>query len=187
MLIGKHYRPGPRKNLVFSLYSAFAPIGFFIGIIVGGATTQMLSWRWYFWIGSAVLALVAVTGFVTVPNDTVLTQTRTRRDNGSQTQEVQVKMDWWGLITIVPGVACLTFAVTDGAHAPNGFNTPYVIATAVLGAVFLVAAVYVEGWVAEQPLLPFDLFKPKYMGRLSVSLFFAYGVFGVYLFYASLQ
>lgn len=177
MLIGKYYRPGPRKNLVFSMYSAFAPIGFFIGIIIGGATTEMLSWRWYFWIGSAVLGLVCVTAFVTVPND----RAQTRRDNA------QVGMDWWGLATIVPALGLLTFAVTDGAHAPRGFATPYVVATCVLGGVLLVAAVYVEGWVAEQPLLPFDLFRPKYMGRLSVSLFFAYGVFGVFLLYASLQ
>ncbi|KAF4471318.1 major facilitator superfamily transporter [Fusarium albosuccineum] len=30
MILGKIYRPGPRKNLVFALYSAFAPLGFFI-------------------------------------------------------------------------------------------------------------------------------------------------------------
>ena len=29
-LIGGIYRPGPRKNIVFSLYGAFAPISFFI-------------------------------------------------------------------------------------------------------------------------------------------------------------
>ena len=28
MLIGSIYRPGPRKNLVFSIYGACAPIGF---------------------------------------------------------------------------------------------------------------------------------------------------------------
>ncbi|KAK1751529.1 aminotriazole resistance protein [Echria macrotheca] len=177
MLIGKSYRPGPRKNLVFSLYSAFAPIGFFLGIITGGATTQMLSWRWYFWIGSAVLGVVCLTAFFTVPND----RAETRSENAN------VKMDYAGLFTIVPGLAMLTFAITDGAHAPNGFATSYIIATCVLGVLFLAAAVYVEGWVAAQPLLPFDLFKAKYMGRLSVSLFFAYGVFGIYLLYASIH
>jgi MFS family permease len=32
MLIGSIYRPGPQKNLVFSIYGAAAPLGLFIDI-----------------------------------------------------------------------------------------------------------------------------------------------------------
>ncbi|KAK4139885.1 major facilitator superfamily domain-containing protein [Dichotomopilus funicola] len=175
MLLGKTYRPGPRKNLVFSMWSAFAPIGFFLGIITGGATTQYLSWRWYFYLGSIVTFVVCVCSFITIPRDGA----QTRAENA------HVRMDYWGAATTVPGLILTTFAITDGAHAPNGWRTPYILVTFILGVLSLAAAVYVEGWVVEQPLLPFDLFKPKYMGRLSVALFFAYGVFGVFLFYAS--
>ncbi|KAK3334135.1 major facilitator superfamily domain-containing protein [Cercophora scortea] len=177
MLIGKTYRPGPRKNLVFSLYAAFAPLGFFLGIITGGATGQFLSWRWYFWIGAMVLFVVCVTGLLTIPNDRV----------EARSENAHVRMDWWGVASIVPGLVLVTYAITDGAHAPQGWRTPYTIVTFVLGVLLLGTAVYVEGWVAEQPLLPFDLFQPKYMGRLAVSLFFAYGVFGIFLLYASLH
>ncbi|KAK4196413.1 major facilitator superfamily domain-containing protein [Triangularia verruculosa] len=177
MLLGKLYRPGPRKNLVFALYSAFAPIGFFLGIITGGLTTEYLSWRWYFYIGSITLFISSAVAFVTIPKD----GEQTRQENA------HIRMDWWGVFTIVPGLVLTTFAITDGAHAPNGWKTPYIIVTFILGVLLLGAAVYVEGWVAEQPLLPFDLFQPKYMMRLTVALFFAYGVFGVFLFYASFQ
>ncbi|KAK0704073.1 major facilitator superfamily domain-containing protein [Lasiosphaeria miniovina] len=177
MLISKTYCPGPRKNLVFGLYSAFAPIGFFLGIITGGLTGQFLSWRWYFWLGSIVLFLASLISFIAVPNDRA----------ELQLENENVKMDYWGVAMIVPALVLLTFAITDGSHAPNGWATPYIIVIFVLGILFLGGAVYVEGWVASQPLLPFDLFKPKYMKRLAVSLFFAYGVFGIYLFYASLH
>jgi MFS family permease len=177
MLLGKTYRPGPRKNLVFSLWSAFAPIGFFLGIITGGATAQYMSWRWYFFLGSIVMFIVCVASFITIPRDWAATHI----------ENAHIKMDWWGVVTIVPGLVLTTFAITDGAHAPQGWKTPYIIVTFVIGVLLLAAAVYIEGWVAEQPLLPFDLFKPKYMGRLSIALFFAYGIFGIFLFYASFQ
>ncbi|KAK3374572.1 major facilitator superfamily domain-containing protein [Podospora didyma] len=177
MLIGKTYRPGPRKNLVFALYSAFAPIGFFLGIIIGGVTSEFITWRWYFWLGSIILFLVCLVSLVMVPNDRLAT----RAENS------HTKMDYWGVFTIVPALVLITFAITDGGHAPNGWGTPYIIVTFVLGMLFLGAAIYVEGWVATQPLLPFDLFEPKYMKRLTVSLFFAYGVFGIYLLYASMH
>jgi len=173
MLLGKTYRPGPRKNLIFGLYGAFAPLGFFFGIIIAGVAAESMTWRWYFFLGTIVLAIVCATSFVTIP-----------RDRGED-RDAGVKMDYLGVATIVPGLLLVVFAITDGAHAPNGWATSYIIVTFVLGVLFLAAAMYVEGWVASQPLLPFDLFKPKYMARLIIALFFAYGVFGVFLLYAS--
>lgn len=172
-LLGKTYRPGPRKNLVFSLYGACAPLGFFFGIVMGGITAEYLTWRWYFYLGAIVLAVVVVTSIFFVPSD------------WNEERPANLKMDYLGLATTVPGLILLVFAVTDGAHAPNGWRTPYIIVTFILGILLLGAAVYVEGWVASQPLLPFDMFKPKYMVRLVVGLFFSYGSFGVFLLYSS--
>ncbi|KAB5511645.1 major facilitator superfamily domain-containing protein [Coniochaeta sp. 2T2.1] len=173
MLLGKTYRPGPRKNLIFGLYGAFAPLGFFFGIIIAGVAAEFMTWRWYFFLGAIVLALVCATSYFAIP-----------RDQGED-RHPDVKMDYLGVATIVPGLLLLVFAITDGAHAPNGWGTSYIIVTFIAGILFLVAAVYVEGWVASQPLLPFAIFKPKYMCRLIVALFFAYGTFGIALLYAS--
>jgi MFS family permease len=167
------YRPGPRKNLVFSLYGAFAPVGFFAGIFFAGLSAQVMTWRWFFFIGSIILAIVAVASFLCIPR------------NRDEKPEKQVKMDWLGTATIVPGLVLIVFALTDGSHAPNGWATPYVLVTFIIGWLFVGAFVYVEGWVAEQPLLPGDMFNVKGMKALTVALFFQYGTFGIFLFYAS--
>jgi MFS family permease len=36
MLLGSVYRPGPRKNIIFSVYGACAPLGFYLGIFFAG-------------------------------------------------------------------------------------------------------------------------------------------------------
>ena len=54
-----------------------------------------------------------------------------------------------------------------------------------VSVVLLALAVYVEGWVAACPLLPFELFATPYMKPMTVALFLSYGTFGIYLFYAS--
>ncbi|KEY72300.1 hypothetical protein S7711_00987 [Stachybotrys chartarum IBT 7711] len=171
-LLGHTYRPGPRKNLVFAIYGAFACIGFYFGILMGAISSQFLDWRWYFWIGAMLGAAVAASGLVTIP-----------RQFG--TSDKSVKMDWLGLITIVPGLVLVVFAFTDGGHAPDGWATPYIYVTLIVGLLFLGIAVYIEGWVAANPFLPADLFRPKGMRRLVVALFACYGVFGLYLFYAT--
>jgi uncharacterized membrane protein HdeD (DUF308 family) len=95
-------------------------------------------------------------------------------------------MDWLGAATIVPGLLLVVFAITESSHSPSGWSTPYIYTTLLIGLIFLCGACYVEGWKAESPLLPFDLFKVKGMRPLIASLFLTYGVFGIYLFYASL-
>ncbi len=172
-LLGKIYRPGPRKNLIFGLYGACSPLGFFSGIFFGGLSGQTLPWHWYFWIGAGVIFLIAVIAFLCVPSDR------------QPLRSPKATMDWLGTGTIVPGLILVVFALTDSSHAPEGWKTPYILATFLCGTALLCAAVYIEGWVATNPLLPFDVFQVKYMTPLLISLFFSYGVFGMYLFYAS--
>jgi MFS family permease len=178
MVLGSIYRPGPRKNLVFSLYGAFAPVGFFTGIFFAGVAAQFATWGWFFWIGSIILAIVAVASYLCIPNPKEEKEKAKQEGKG-------VKMDWWGTATVVPGLVLVVFALTDGSHAPQGWATPYIPVTFVIGWIFLGAFVYIEGWVAEQPLLPPDLFRVKGMKPLALALFFQYGTFGIFIFYAS--
>ncbi|KAK7424249.1 hypothetical protein QQX98_000517 [Neonectria punicea] len=172
MLLGKIYRPGPRKNLIFGLYGAFAPLGFFFGILVGGLSAEYLTWSWYFWIGAIAAGCVSVASLLAIPFD-------------YHDKRVAVNMDWWGFATIVPGLLLIVYSITDSSHAPDGWKTPYIIVTLILGICFLVGAWYVETRVASNPLLPADLFSPRYMTRLMVALFMGYGVFGLFLFYST--
>jgi len=174
MLLGSIYRPGPRKNLVFSLYGGAAPLGFFLGVFFAGLTGQFLNFGWYFWIGALLVLSTAIAAFFTVPSDM-----QERRAMG-------VKMDWLGSALIVLGLILVVFAVTDSSHAPDGWRTPYIYITLIVGALLLAATLYVEGWVASAPLLPPSLFKVPYLKPLMVSLFLSYGVLGVFLLYGTL-
>jgi len=94
-------------------------------------------------------------------------------------------MDWLGSGLFASSFILLVFAITDSAYAPKGFATSYIIATLVLGTLLLAAAIYVEGWVAEQPLVPFSLFSIPKMKPLFIALFFTYGSLGIFLLYAT--
>lgn len=173
-LIGSTYRPGPRKNLIFSLYGASAPLGFFFGVFVAGLAGELLSFGWYFWIGAMIIFSIFGTAYYTVPSDV-----EEHRERGGM-------MDWIGSGLIVSGLILVVFAVTDSSHAPQGWKTPYIIVTLIIGVMLLILAVWVEGWVASQPLLPFDLFRVPYLTPLMIALFFSYGVLGIWLLYATL-
>ena len=173
MLLGSIYRPGPRKNLVFSIYGACAAVGFYIGIFFAGLTAQFGAWRWYFFVGTTLTAITAVTSYLTIPPD------------AEERRAMGIKMDWLGAILISSGLILVAFAITDSSHAPKGWATPYIYSLLIVGALILAAAVVVEGWVVKQPLLPFDLFCVKYMTPLIIALFFFYGTLGIFLLYTT--
>lgn len=173
-LLGSMYRPGPRKNLVFSVYGSMAPLGFFIGIFFAGVAGEYAGWRWYFFIGVILTALTFVVAYFTIPSDS-----QSRKDNG-------IKMDWYGSAAVVCGLILVVFAITQSSHATNKWATPYIPVTLILGVLVLCLAFYIEGWVAEQPMLPFEVFKIKYMRPFILALLLAYGTLGIYMYYATL-
>ncbi|KAK2745346.1 hypothetical protein FQN55_006251 [Onygenales sp. PD_40] len=174
MLLAKVYRPGPRKNMVFSIYGTCAVIGFFFGIFFSGVSAQFLTWGWYFWIGAILAAVTTISSYVAIPSDV------------AETRKHGVKMDYLGGSLIVPGLTLVVFAITDSAHAPDGWRTPYVYVCFIIGSILLGISVYVEGWVAESPLLPFELFDVPYMTAMVIALLFFYGCLGVFLLYGTL-
>jgi len=94
-------------------------------------------------------------------------------------------MDWLGGILIVCGLILFTFAVIDSSHAPDRWRTPYIYILFIVGSLLLLASIYVEGWVATQPLLPPSLFRVPRMPALIVALFLTYGSLGIFLLYAT--
>lgn len=172
-LLGRNYRPGPRKNLVFALYGAIAPLDFFAGIIIGGMAQDLLSWRWYFWLGSAITAPCCLGTLLTCPRDY------------AAARSIKVKMDWWGVLTMVLGLMLFIYAITASTSHAKGWTSPQIITPLVLGVVLLATAVYVEGWVAASPLIPADIFRVQYMKRMLLCLFLSWGVFSLYLCYSN--
>jgi MFS family permease len=173
MLLGRVYRPGPRKNFVFSVYGAICPIGFFFGIFMGGLCYDMLSWKWYFYIGSILSVITCIISLLTIPRDY------------ASSRAMGISMDWLGTATLAPGMLLMVYAITDSSQAARGWSTPHILVALILGILFLLLGFYVEKYVAMSPLVPGDVFSAKYMGRVILCLFLIYGVFGQYLFYTN--
>ena len=175
VMVGSIYPEGPRRNIVLGLYGACAPLGFYVGFLTAGALPQTKT-TWYFWIASILAWLTAATAYLTVPSD------RTNR------RALGLKMDWLGAFLITAGLVLVAYALAiepyvnqfDGAR--NGWSFPAVLGPLVSGLTCLFAAVWVEGWYASSPLLPFDFFRPRGVKAFCVACLFFYGSFGVWLY-----
>ena len=89
-------------------------------------------------------------------------------------------MDYLGAICIACGLVLTIFAITQSAHAPSGWKTPYVPAIFLLGIIFLAGTWYVERNVVSDPLLPASLFSVNSMTPLLIALLLLYGTWGIF-------
>jgi MFS family permease len=169
MLLASTYRPGPRKNLVFSIFGACAPFGFFFGIAIAGVMGEYLTWSWFFWIGSILLSVVILGTWFCVPREWI--------------RPKELGIDWLGTATSVSVFVLLVYGITNSAHL--GWNSAAILAPFIVGIAMLGAFIYVEWRIAKQPLIPASLFAQKGMFPMAVVMFLCFGSFGVYLFYAA--
>jgi len=170
-LIGSTYRPGPRKNIVFSIYGTAAVAGFYIGIFFAGVVAQFTRSGWYFWIGGILTAITLAISYCCIPH------------GNSERQENDIKIDWIGSALIISGVVLLVFSITESAHI--GWKVAYIPTLFSISVVLLLFAVYFEGWVAKSPLLPPDVFTVPCMTPLFFAIFVLYGTLGIYLLFGT--
>ncbi|KAL8691558.1 MAG: hypothetical protein Q9218_003237 [Villophora microphyllina] len=121
-----------------------------IGPILGGVLTQLVSWRWIFWVNlpCSALAFVLILLFLDVHNP------KTRLVDGMKA------IDWFGSISIIGLTVMLLLGLNFGGTT-FPWDSPKVICLIVFGCFMSVLFVFSEKRLAQYPLIPLDLLKDR--------------------------
>jgi EmrB/QacA subfamily drug resistance transporter len=156
------------RGKAFGIYGGIATAGASVGLLVGGALTQYLSWRWTMFINVAIAGIVITGGVVFLSH---AAGARQRVDRAGAV------LGSLGLFTVVYGFA---HAATKSASA--GWTDPQTIGSIAAGIVLLAAFVIAERRVAY-PLLPLRVVLDRNRGgAYSAMLLASIGLFSVFLF-----
>jgi EmrB/QacA subfamily drug resistance transporter len=153
------------RGRAFGVFGAIATAGSAAGLLLGGALTQYLSWRWTLYI-NPIFAGVAVTGGA-------LLLVRER----SQTRQ---KLDTTGALLASGGVFSLVYGLSNAAN--HSWTAPSTYGFIVAGVALLVAFGVWQGRAAY-PLLPPRVVLDRNRTGAYASMFIAgAGMFGTFLF-----
>lgn len=145
-LLTTSFPEGSVRNRVLGLNGALMAAGFTTGAILGGVLTDLLSWRWAFFINVAVsVAVVAV-----APR--VLSESRPGR---------RPTLDVPGALTVTAALLCLVYGLTQAGARSWGDGQ-------VLGSLLVGVALLVVFWLVEQrvsgPLVPVRFMRRPAVG-----------------------
>ncbi|MFI6645503.1 MFS transporter [Streptomyces sp. NPDC050504] len=142
-LLTTAFAEGPLRERALGLNGALMSAGFTAGAILGGLLTDLLSWRWAFFVNVPVALLV------------VALAPRTLTD--SRPAE-RVRLDVPGAVTVTGGLLLLVYGLTQAGAA--GWTAPVPLAALLAGAVLLVGFWFVEKRAAA-PLVPIRVLRRR--------------------------
>ena len=153
------------RGKAFGIYGAIAAGGSAVGLLLGGALTEYLSWRWTLYI-NLVFAGVAFVG------GALLLQRHPSR--------VKPKLDIPGVVMVSSGLFCLVYGFSNAAT--HDWTTPSTYGFLIAGVALLIVFAFWQGR-APNPLLPPRVVLDRNRGGAYLSMFIAAsGMFGTFLF-----
>ncbi|MFD3655393.1 MFS transporter [Streptomyces sp. NPDC058620] len=142
-LLTTAFKEGRLRERALGLNGALMSAGFTAGAILGGLLTDLLSWRWAFFINVPVAALVVALA------PSVITDSR---------PAVRPKLDVPGAATVTGGLLLLVYGLTQAGE--SGWTTPATLAALLAGAALLVGFWFIEKRAAA-PLVPVHILKRR--------------------------
>ncbi|MFI1028511.1 DHA2 family efflux MFS transporter permease subunit [Streptomyces sp. NPDC020951] len=162
-LITTTFPAGRSRNTAMGVYAAMGGVGATVGLLLGGTLTDVLDWRWVFFVNIPIgLAVLAGTK----------TLVEAERHPG--------RLDVPGAVTGTGGLISLVYGITRGGE--HGWTNGLTLASFAAAAVLLVVFLFLQARTAD-PMMPLRLFKDRNRsGSYATMLFIGSGMFATFYF-----
>ncbi|KAI1821010.1 MFS general substrate transporter [Xylaria intraflava] len=155
-ILTANFPPGKLRNVAFACLGAAQPMGFLVGLIIGGILTDLVSWRLGFYIVAGINAFVFVVSLLCVPNDAPRT--------GSILQRFREQVDWVGVLLISAALGILSYVLASITIDLTSIHSPADITLLVI-SILLFPCFYT--WVRRQEKLGRPALIPNSLWRNS--------------------
>lgn len=174
---------GKRRNFAFAAMGGGQPVGFSIGLTLGGVLTDSVGWRWGFYI-SAILDLVifgvALWGLPLALDNNTGSDGPTGNTWIHKVHRLKSEIDWIGTVIASASLAMLSYSLAAISGNTADFRDPSTIAVLV-AAIALVPAFIL--WVGRQErlgrpaVIPNSLWRNRVFTTINYAVFFTWGSF----------
>ncbi|KAH0541696.1 hypothetical protein FGG08_003859 [Glutinoglossum americanum] len=175
-LITENFLPGQLRNLAFALMGGGQPIGFGIGLTLGGVFADTLGWPWGFHTVAIINTVVLFLGIWQLP-------TKDKYAPPISWKRVAFGIDWIGALTASPSLALLSYVLASITDDASNISSPINALLLSLSALLIIVFVF---WVGRQErrgrpaLIKNSLWSNKAFTSISINVFLIWGAFNAF-------
>jgi EmrB/QacA subfamily drug resistance transporter len=167
-LLATTFTDPAERGKAFAVYAGIAGMGGAIGLLLGGALTEALDWRWCLYVSLAFAVPAAAAG------------ARLLRHGRAGTDSARPRLDLPGALAASTGLFALVFGLARGES--DGWSDPVTLGCLTGSAVLLAGFVALQRRAAH-PLLPLRVIADRNRGASFLAIGTAgAGLFAVFLF-----
>ncbi|MGH3484072.1 MAG: MFS transporter [Nocardioidaceae bacterium] len=137
--------PRSRAGIAGGLILGMAGFGNAVGPLLGGALTDLASWRWIFFLNLPIAALAAVVTWRVVPAEKI--------------EGADRRLDYGGIATLSIALLALLLALDLGVD--EGWTDPLILGLFAVAAIGLVVFGAIERGAGEHALIPRDVIENR--------------------------
>lgn len=115
-IVSTNVKSGQPRNLGFSCLGFSAPLGFLLGLVLGGVFVDTIGWRPAFYVASATSAVLCVFGLWVLPKDPQPRSIRLIRE------QLAFEIDWVGTVLLSTGIATLSYVLAYVSAVCTRYN-----------------------------------------------------------------
>lgn len=174
---------GKRRNFAFAAMGGGQPVGFSIGLTLGGVLTDSIGWRWGFYLATIVNTVIFVVALWGLPKsidsagvsdgDSVPTWRQ-------KWQRMKNEIDWIGAIIASTSLAMLSYVFATIAGSRSSIKQPSSIVLLTLALALIPVFIY---WVGRQEnrgkpaIIPNSLWRNRIFTTICIAVFLTWGSF----------
>jgi EmrB/QacA subfamily drug resistance transporter len=158
--------PPGKAGLAGGVILGAAGFGNAVGPLLGGVLTDSVGWRWIFYVNLPVAAAAMLITMIVVPRD-------------AETKHGRI--DYLGTVVLSIGLLSLLLALDWALDL--GWTAPLILALFAIGAVALIAFLFIEHRVGDRALVPDSVLANRGFLAAGIATLFASAIFFAALLY----
>ena len=191
ILITSNIPTGTYRNTAFACLGAGQPVGYSIGLVIGGLFVQKVSWRYGYYIGAILTFIVFIVSIFGVPPDNVTES----QPISTVLQRLKTEIDWIGCVLLSTSLGMFSYILSVLASGISHFLAPTSIALFSIAVVLITIFIFHtqrQERLGRKAIIPPSLWSNRVFTSLCITVFIIWGVFNAVeffltLFYQSVQ
>ncbi|KAL4746862.1 hypothetical protein BDW72DRAFT_206971 [Aspergillus terricola var. indicus] len=179
-LMTRTFPPGRARNLGFATMGVSQPLGYSVGLILGGIFADSIGWRYGYYVSAIISVLLCIIAFWSLPDEVPKSEPWMRGLKG---------IDWVGALIIGVSLALLSFVLAQITESYHNLGKAYITTLFVVSVVLLPTFVLWVGWQERHgrpALIPNSLWKNTLFSATCIIVFFAWAVLNALQYFISL-